>query len=369
MLSFYKGAALYSIKYPSTVSSAALAQQISQVLVALKALGTASERVPPAVSEDLAFKFQPKVANDIALLADRFVVQLRSAAGLSDQWNDPAVRSDLASIQSATASYRRALSRQPDGRGLQSSIMASLGLAIELSCSARLGWNSNNVRILCDEYEAWLDSMETDTKGSISTLRFNAAMVHDGQLNTNLGSSLAGRLKLENFLLAGGQKGPEIADPCVIFTRPGYIWPSDVYGGFVLNDSAINGIRRTAATNVAVGRGRIEVKEDRNLGIHELVYPESRGLGQSSSPHFLFSPERVGDYCYAERSTVTLTPDQVRDKVAENMIVKSDAVDRTAIKAAIDTVNQMRATIALCGDGLLLVHALKQCLAYQRRLL
>jgi hypothetical protein len=289
-----------------------------------------------------------KMASCASLYRQRAIASL----GIPGYFEQENIKADLRFILQQASFVRGQLERVEDGSGPEASMIAPLGLALEVACQGHLVYNRADLRVTCAHYTAWIDRMLSEAPGSIAWRQADAVKRHDATIAEFENVGLAKDLRLGNFRIAGSQIGEEAADPCIVLfyyeldgeQANGYLPPPL---GWSLGKNKYGAGQRIL--------GQIKLVEDKQLGVMLLQYVRAEPKFFSDwAGNTLAGSEwpTPTEKCYRHdhRRQSAYTADQIRAAIngpGSRVAVNDHA--RAQLEVAIARANSCRAEIGMCG--------------------
>lgn len=272
-------------------------------------------------------------------------------------FNNPAVLTRLGALAQIANTNRNSLSIIPGGFGPEAALTTPIALALEVSCSSRIGFGKDLLISILSAYKAWLKGMLEDRPGSI--VRYRAAAVSDYDTARLKGSEtrLGTEFKLAGFTLDKLEMAENAVDYCVLF--------SDLIKGLgdvpVPKENIMMGLRFARTRNFG-NRGGTIYERFRNLQLlqveslkaSQISFEDSEGQKTIGIAHdgTYAGPEPKSYKCYV-RGNRAIFDRAEAIKFAESPEISNDyAVEMQKFQADfLDKMNLARARIAFADKA------------------
>lgn len=332
-----------------------ISEQLNSIQSAIVDLRNDVARLPDEMRKVLVRAQRDDLLSKMASCASLYRQRASASLGIPGYFEQENIKADLRFILQQASFVRGQLERVEDGSGPEASMIAPLGLALEVACQGHLVYNRADLRVTCAHYTAWIDRMLADGPGSIAWRQAEAVKRHDAAIAEFENVGLAKDLRLGNFRIAGSQIGEEAADPCIVLFEfevvgeqaNGYL-PPPIGWSFGDKTPYFGAGQRIL--------GQIKLAEDKQLGVMLLEYVRAEpkffsawgGNPVAGASDWPTKTEKC--YRHDHRRERAYTPEQVRAAIngpGSRVAVNDHA--RAQLEVAIARVNSCRAEIGMCG--------------------
>jgi hypothetical protein len=167
----------------------------------------------------IAENYRDSLINSIAAAAGSYNEILAAGANDDSIFSNAATQRRLSDLAQIANTSRNTLAVIPNGYGPEAALIAPIACALEISCSARVGFQKSFLLSILDAYQTWLTQMIADRPGSILRYRVQAVADYEVARLEGAKTRLGKEFQLSQFTLDRSGSPPFSAtgtDYCVL---------------------------------------------------------------------------------------------------------------------------------------------------------
>jgi hypothetical protein len=155
-----------------------ISNQLNQIQLQLGSLAIEVQKLEPKLRLIVAEQYRDGLINGISAAAGSYKEILDASKDNADIFKEAPVQTRLSNLAQIANTNRNTLAVIPEGYGPETALAVPVACALEIACSAKIGFKSDLLISILRSYKEWLSNMVADRPGSILRYRQQAILDH-----------------------------------------------------------------------------------------------------------------------------------------------------------------------------------------------
>jgi hypothetical protein len=199
-----------------------ISEQLNQIQLQLGSLTIAVQNLEPKFRAAIAENYRDTLINGISAAAGSYKEILDASIANPSIFDEPPVQVRLSTLAQHANTNRNTLAVISEGYGPETALVVPVACALEIACSAKVGFKSDLLISILRSYKQWLTNMLADRPGSILRYRQQAVLDHITNQRNASETRLGKIFKVASFDIEAQEALPKRNDGedyCVVFSQ------------------------------------------------------------------------------------------------------------------------------------------------------